>query len=161
MPSISSMLPDYGCTEQEAINRAFHMANFDSIAHLPTDLRYTEVPRHSPQYFQPRSMGGAAIHDCFGGFPACSDRDPATFKVSKARKAGMERARTMTVAPTDGKYAPHAVTKNGLFSEFEYVPSEYNLYDMLESKARNESKAKMAAVGDSLAACSLNASLHS
>jgi len=108
MPNITSMLPGYGNTEGEMIQRAFHVANYDSISRLPTSLAVNEI--------------------------------------TKARRAAMEQARTMTMAPDDGKYMPGALTKNGCFSEFEYVPSEYNLYDVLEGKARDESKAKIAAI---------------
>eukprot|EP00873_Tetraselmis_striata_P005526 jgi/Tetstr1/425790/TSEL_001573.t1 len=108
MPNITSMLPGYGNTEGEVIARAFHMANYDSISKLPTNLTVNEVTR--------------------------------------ARREAMEKARTMTVAPDNGKYTPGALTKNGMFSEFEYVPSEYNLYDVLENKAREESKAKIASI---------------
>lgn len=38
------MLPGYGNAEQEIITRAFQMANFDSIARLPSELVYTNVP---------------------------------------------------------------------------------------------------------------------
>jgi hypothetical protein len=43
MPNISSMLPGYGGVEQEAIARAFTMANYDAISRLPTNLQYSEV----------------------------------------------------------------------------------------------------------------------
>ena len=64
----------------------------------------------------------------------------------------MEKARTMTVVKDD-EFQPHAVTKNGLFSEFEYLTSAYSLYDELETKAREESKAKIAAVRAAAQSC--------
>jgi hypothetical protein len=67
-------------------------------------------------------------------------------QVAKARKEAMEKVRTMTVVKDAGDFQPHAVTKNGLFSEFKYVTSAYSLYNELENKARDESKAKIAAV---------------
>jgi len=81
----------------------------------------------------------AANYDAIARLPA--DIDHST--VAGARRMAIEAARTAAAAPHDGT---RNARRNGLFSEFEYSQSEYDLYNQLENKAREEHKAIMATI---------------
>ena len=64
-------------------------------------------------------------------------------EVNKFRKAHMEQARKMLLdnMPHAAGSIPKATNKHGLFQEFEYKPSPYNLSDEIQSRERLESEA--------------------
>ena len=69
--------------------------------------------------------------------------DISAGEVNKFRKAHMEQARKMLLdnMPHAAGSVPKATNKNGLFQEFEYRPSPYNLSDDIQSRERLESEA--------------------
>lgn len=70
---------------------------------------------------------------------------PANLRPAAVARAKQEiAALNLRSSPERGK---GATTSNGLFTEFEYIPSRYSLADELATKERLESEAKRLAVG--------------
>lgn len=83
-----------------------------------------------------------------------SDLDYGT--VNAARQQVMESVRKPFVPqlPTGSASIPKAINKNGLFQEFEYLPSRYSLADELATTERLESEAaRMQISGTNFAPC--------
>ncbi|KDO18489.1 hypothetical protein SPRG_15318 [Saprolegnia parasitica CBS 223.65] len=74
--------------------------------------------------------------------------------VNMARQEAMDENRHTAVAL---KAPPKIVTKNGLFNQFEYTPSRFNLSDELHRAERLESEAKRFQIGGKDFVCSSNA----
>jgi len=124
----------------------------DKIPTLQDSVATTSLPRYAmpnvssmlPEYgnLEQDLIGrafNAANYDAIARLPA--DIDHST--VAGARRMAIEAARTAAAAPHDGT---RNARRNGLFSEFEYSQSEYDLYNQLENKAREEHKAIMATI---------------
>jgi len=81
-----------------------------------------------------------ANYDALHNLPSTLDYG----EVNKHRRAHMEQARKMLIEnmPHPAGSIAKPTNKNGLFQEFEYQPSPYELYDEFEHKERVVSDAK-------------------
>ena len=128
MPNITSILPEFTNSEQDYIRRTFANSNYDALAKLPDNIRLHEV----------RELARAPALACLllpsgpaagGGAWYCgAPLTPGRWQVHKMRHAYMEAAKGMLVpGPDGGQSCLKATNKNGLFQEFDYMPSRYTL----------------------------------
>lgn len=118
-PNLASVLPSYANVEQDYIKDAFEPAGFTSLRACPDKLQPNAVAETIAMRQDVNRRGGAN----FSGVGSQLGARGSPKKKAPAR------------------------TANGLFHEFNYLPSRYSLADELATQERLESEAKRLEVG--------------
>eukprot|EP00899_Mesostigma_viride_P018061 jgi/Mesvir1/26256/Mv01619-RA.1 len=104
LPNVSSVLPEYLNSEQDAVRRAFESGNYDTLQKLPNHIKANEI--------------------------------------TLARMTLQEMNSRKSVPLADNLKLPQdPATKRGLFSDFPYIPSPYELTDEVRAAERMQSEA--------------------